>query len=178
MKNNWSNLHQIARNSFIATSTVYASTVFNFSNTSLPDRRSFCYVAGVSGFCFVRSLLIATQLEIVDRSGFVVLKSEKEFNNALSKAQDGSLPSVFYFTAAWCGPCRLIAPVILELSKKYPDVTTYKVDIDEGGLSNALVKSNVSAVPTLQFFKGGVKKAEIVGVDVMKLRSVMEHLYK
>ncbi|ESQ33733.1 hypothetical protein EUTSA_v10008976mg [Eutrema salsugineum] len=159
MKNNWSILHQIARNSFIATSTVYASTEFNFSNTSLPDRRSFCFVAG-------------------DRSGLVVLKSEKDFNNALSKAQDGSLPSVFYFTAAWCGPCRLIAPVILELSKKYPDVTTYKVDIDEGGLSNALGKLNVSAVPTLQFFKGGVKKAEIVGVDVVKLRSIMDHLYK
>uniref|UniRef100_A0A1J3F2J4 Thioredoxin O2, mitochondrial n=1 Tax=Noccaea caerulescens TaxID=107243 RepID=A0A1J3F2J4_NOCCA len=161
MKNNWSNFHQIARNSFIATSTVYASTEFNFSNTFLPDRRSFCYAAAAG-----------------DRSGFVVLKSEKEFNNALSKAQDGSLPSVFYFTAAWCGPCRLIAPVILELSKKYPHVTTYKVDIDEGGLSNALGKSNVSAVPTLQFFKGGVKKAEIVGVDVVKLRTVMDHLYK
>uniref|UniRef100_A0A1J3IHR3 Thioredoxin O2, mitochondrial n=1 Tax=Noccaea caerulescens TaxID=107243 RepID=A0A1J3IHR3_NOCCA len=159
MKNNWSNFHQIARNSFIATSTVYASTEFNFSNTFLPDRRSFCYAAAAAG-------------------GFVVLKSEKEFNNALSKAQDGSLPSVFYFTAAWCGPCRLIAPVILELSKKYPHVTTYKVDIDEGGLSNALGKSNVSAVPTLQFFKGGVKKAEIVGVDVVKLRTVMDHLYK
>ncbi|KAF8104158.1 hypothetical protein N665_0177s0015 [Sinapis alba] len=156
MKSDWFNLHQIARNSFIATSTLYASTEFNFSNT---DRRSFCFYAR-------------------DRSGFVVLKSEKELNNALSKAQDGSLPSVFYFTAAWCGPCRLIAPVILELGKKYPHVTTYKVDIDEGGLSNALGKLNVSAVPTMQFFKGGVKKAELVGADVIKLRSIMEHLYK
>jgi thioredoxin 1 len=68
--------------------------------------------------------------------------------------------------------------VILELSNKYPDVTTYKVDIDEGGLSNAIGKLNVSAVPTLQFFKGGVKKAEIVGVDVVRLKSVMEQLYK
>ncbi|XP_048595043.1 thioredoxin O2, mitochondrial isoform X1 [Brassica napus] len=177
MKSDWFNLHQIARNSFIATSTVYASTELNF------DRRSFCFFAP-------------------DRSGFVVLKSEKEFNNALSKARDGSLPSVFYFTAAWCGPCkfiyfsetkfrfwmgfllmcdllgRLIAPVMLELGKKYPHVTTYKVDIDEGGLSNALGKLNVSAVPTMQFFKGGVKKAELVGADVIKLRSIMEHLYK
>jgi len=32
--------------------------------------------------------------------------------------------------------------------------------------------------PTLQFFKGGVKKAEIVGVDVVRLKSVMEQLYK
>lgn len=32
--------------------------------------------------------------------------------------------------------------------------------------------------PTMQFFKGGVKKAELVGADVIKLRSIMEHLYK
>ncbi|CAE5958952.1 unnamed protein product [Arabidopsis arenosa] len=159
MKSQWSNFHQIGRNSFLAASTVYVSSEFNFVNTSLLNRRSFCFAEG-------------------DRSSFVVLKSEAEFNSALSKARDGSLPSVFYFTAAWCGPCRLISPVILELSNKYPDVTTYKVDIDEGGLSNAIGKLNVSAVPTLQFFKGGVKKAEIVGVDVVKLKSVMEQLYK
>ncbi|XP_010499653.1 PREDICTED: thioredoxin O2, mitochondrial isoform X1 [Camelina sativa] len=159
MKSQWSNFHQIGRNSFLAASTIYVSTEFNFLNTPLPDRSSFCFAAK-------------------DRSSFVVLKSEAEFNSALSKARDGSLPSVFYFTAAWCGPCRLLAPVILELSNKYPDVTTYKVDIDEGGLTNAIGKQNVSAVPTLQFFKGGVKKAEIVGVDVMKLRNLMEKLYK
>ncbi|VVA93165.1 unnamed protein product [Arabis nemorensis] len=156
---NWSNFHKIARNSFIAASTVCVTNEFNFSNTCLPDRRSFCFVAG-------------------NRSSFVELKSEEEFNNALSKARDGSVSSVFYYTAAWCGPCRLISPVMLELSEKYPHVTTYKVDIDERGLSNAIGKLNVAAVPTLQFFKGGVKKAEIVGVDVVKLRSVMEYLYK
>ncbi|KAG7598828.1 Thioredoxin domain [Arabidopsis suecica] len=112
MKSQWSNFHQIGRNSFLAASTVYVSSEFNFVNTSLLNRRSFCFAEG-------------------DRSSFVVLKSEAEFNSALSKARDGSLPSVFYFTAAWCGPCRLISPVILELSNKYPDVTTYKVDIDE-----------------------------------------------
>ncbi|KAL1205008.1 Thioredoxin O2 [Cardamine amara subsp. amara] len=159
MKTNWSNFHQIGRNSFLAASTVYVSSDFNFLNTSLSDRRSFCSAAG-------------------DRSSFVELKSEEDFNNALSKAREGSLPSVFYFTAVWCGPCKLISPVILELSKKYPDVTTYKVDIDEGGLSNSIGKLNVAAVPTLQFFKGGVKKAELIGADVLKLRSLMEQLYK
>ncbi|EOA36271.1 hypothetical protein CARUB_v10010516mg [Capsella rubella] len=159
MKSQWSNFHQIGRNSFLAASTIYFSTEFNFLNTPLPDRRSFCFAGR-------------------DQSSFVVLKSEAEFNSALSKARDGSLPSVFYFTAAWCGPCKLLSPVILELSKKYPDVTTYKVDIDEGALTSTIGKLNVSAVPTLQFFKGGVKKAEIVGVDVMKLRNVMEKLYK
>ncbi|EFH52209.1 hypothetical protein ARALYDRAFT_906181 [Arabidopsis lyrata subsp. lyrata] len=89
MKNRWSNFHQIGyslslqigRNSFLAASTVYISTEFSFLNTSLSNQRSFCFAAGV-------------------------LKSEAEFNSALSKARDGSLPSVLYFTDAWCGPCK------------------------------------------------------------------------
>ncbi|ESQ52110.1 hypothetical protein EUTSA_v10017264mg [Eutrema salsugineum] len=150
---------QIYRNSLFSASTFGASVEFNISNTSLPRRRSLCSAPG-------------------GENGVVIVKSEEEFINALSKAQDGSLPSVFYFTAAWCGPCRFIAPVIVELSKQYPDVTTYKVDIDEGGLSNTISKLNIAAVPTLQFFKEGSKKAEVVGADVTKLKNLMEQLYK
>lgn len=108
----------------------------------------------------------------------VIVKSEEEFINAMSKAEGGSSPSIFYFTAVWCGPCRFIAPVIEELSKQYPDVTTYKIDIDEGGLSNTLSNLSITAVPTLQFFKEGSKKGEIVGADVAKLKNLMEQLYK
>lgn len=96
----------------------------------------------------------------------------------MSKAEGGSSPSIFYFTAAWCGPCKFIAPVIVELSKQYPDVTTYKIDIDEAGLSNTLSKLSITAVPTLQLFKEGSKKGEIVGADVTKLKNLMEQLYK
>ncbi|KAF2568682.1 hypothetical protein F2Q68_00027955 [Brassica cretica] len=67
---------------------------------------------------------------------------------------------------------------IEELSKQYPDVTTYKIDIDEGGLSNTLSKLSITAVPTLQFFKEGSKKGEVVGADVAKLKNLMEQLYK
>ncbi|CAN8316309.1 unnamed protein product [Cochlearia groenlandica] len=141
----------IARNSSFASST--------FRDTYIHRLRSFCSESG-------------------GVNGVVIVKSEKEFIDAMNKAQDGSLPSIFYFTAAWCGPCRFIAPVIEELSKKYPDVTTYKVDIDEGGLSNTLGKLNIAAVPTLQFFKEGSKKDEIVGADVTKLKNLMEKLYK
>ncbi|KAL1194757.1 Thioredoxin O1 [Cardamine amara subsp. amara] len=150
---------QIARNSLFAASSNFSSIGFNFSNTSLPSWRGLCSAAG-------------------GENGVVIVKSEQEFTNAMSKAQDGSSPSIFYFTAAWCGPCRFISPVIVELSKQYPDVTTYKVDIDEGELSNTISKLNITAVPTLQFFKGGSKKGEVVGADVTKLKNLMEQLYK
>ncbi|KAF2568683.1 hypothetical protein F2Q68_00027954 [Brassica cretica] len=147
---------QIPRNSSLPASTFVAS---NFSTTSFPSTRSLCSSAGGG-------------------NGVVIVKSEEEFINAMSKAEGGSSPSIFYFTAVWCGPCRFIAPVIEELSKQYPDVTTYKIDIDEGGLSNTLSKLSITAVPTLQFFKEGSKKGEIVGADVAKLKNLMEQLYK
>ncbi|KAF3621089.1 Thioredoxin O2, mitochondrial [Capsicum annuum] len=64
-------------------------------------------------------------------SNIVSIESEEQFNTSLRKVQDESLPAIFYFTAVWCGPCRLLSPVIGQLSEKYPHVTTYKIDIDK-----------------------------------------------
>ncbi|RID67016.1 hypothetical protein BRARA_D02122 [Brassica rapa] len=150
---------QIPRNSLLPASSFVSSIESNFSTTCFPRTRSLCSSAGGG-------------------NGVVIVKSEEEFTNAMSQAVGGSSPSIFYFTAVWCGPCRFIAPVIEELSKQYPDVTTYKIDIDEGGLSNTLSKLSITAVPTLQFFKEGSKKGEIVGADVAKLKNLMEQLYK
>ncbi|KAJ4702653.1 Thioredoxin [Melia azedarach] len=111
-------------------------------------------------------------------SNIVLIKSGEEFNSSLGKVKDESLPAIFYFTAAWCGPCRFISPVIAELSAKHPHVTTYKIDIDQEGLGSTLSKLNISAVPTLLFFHNGEKAAEIVGADVSKLKDTMEKLYK
>ncbi|KAI3725807.1 hypothetical protein L1987_65602 [Smallanthus sonchifolius] len=112
------------------------------------------------------------------QSRVVTVKSEDQFNSLLRKVQDESLPAVFYFTAVWCGPCRLLSPVIGELSEKYTNVTTYKIDIDQEGLRDALDKLDISAVPTLHFFVGGKKVSEIIGADVQRLKTTMENLYK
>ncbi|CAN6553628.1 unnamed protein product [Malus baccata var. baccata] len=111
-------------------------------------------------------------------SNIVVIKSEDEYSSAISKAKDGAEPALFYFTAVWCGPCRFISPVIGELSEQYPHVTTYKIDIDEEGLTNTLGKLNISSVPTFQFFQDGKKVAEVVGADVARLRDTFAKLYK
>ncbi|GLU10199.1 hypothetical protein SLE2022_270190 [Rubroshorea leprosula] len=111
-------------------------------------------------------------------SNVVPIKSEEEFNSALTKAQEESLPSIFYFTAAWCGPCRFISPLIEDLSKKYPHVTTYKIDIDQEGLGSTLGKLNITAVPTLHFFQNGKKESEMVGADIARLNNIVENLYK
>ncbi|ESR61876.1 hypothetical protein CICLE_v10016549mg [Citrus x clementina] len=66
-------------------------------------------------------------------SNVLVIESGEEFNSSLGKVKDDSLPAIFYFTAAWCGPCKFIWPVIGELSANHPHVTTYKIDIDQVG---------------------------------------------
>ncbi|PWA76529.1 thioredoxin [Artemisia annua] len=111
-------------------------------------------------------------------SKVVTVESADQFNSVLRKVQDESLPAVFYFTAAWCGPCRFISPLIGELSEQYTNVTTYKIDIDQEGLRGALEKLDIAAVPTLHFFQGGKKVSEIVGADIQRLKTTMEDLYK
>ncbi|GAA0165379.1 oxidoreductase [Lithospermum erythrorhizon] len=111
-------------------------------------------------------------------SNLVVIESEEQFNDSLRKACDEDFPAIFYFTAAWCGPCRLLSPIIGQLSEKYPHVTTFKVDIDKEGLAGPLGKLAITAVPTLHFFQKGKKASEVVGADVQRLKDTMEELYK
>ncbi|KAL8231739.1 hypothetical protein R6Q57_001517 [Mikania cordata] len=113
-----------------------------------------------------------------DQSKVVMVDSEEQFNSLLRKVQDESLPAVLYFTAVWCGPCKLISPLIGELSEKYTKVTTYKIDIDQENLRGALNKLEISAVPTFYFFLDGKKVSEIVGADVQRLKTTMHHYYK
>ncbi|KAG5029247.1 hypothetical protein JHK87_012761 [Glycine soja] len=79
-------------------------------------------------------------------SDVVLVNSEEEFNNILTKVQG-----------------RFISPIVGELSKKYPHVTTYKIDIDQ---------------PTLHFFQNGKKADELIGADVARLNHITEKLFK
>lgn len=57
------------------------------------------------------------------------------------------------FFATWCGPCKMLAPVIEKAADELPDVKFYKVDIDEEmDLTNQF---KIMTVPTLLFFKDG-----------------------
>ncbi|XP_027347532.1 thioredoxin O1, mitochondrial-like [Abrus precatorius] len=111
-------------------------------------------------------------------SDVVLVNSEEEFNNILNKIQDNSLHAIFYFTAVWCGPCRFISPIVGELSKKYPHVTTYKIDIDQEAIQGTLSKLQITSVPTLHFFQNGKKADELIGADVARLNYITEKLFK
>lgn len=67
------------------------------------------------------------------------------------------------FYADWCGPCRVIAPVIEELAKEmYGQATIAKLDVE--GAQKVTSKFQVMSIPTLILFKNGEEVKRIVGV--------------
>ncbi|ETN93653.1 Thioredoxin-1 [Gammaproteobacteria bacterium MOLA455] len=72
------------------------------------------------------------------------------------------IPALVDFWAAWCGPCKMIAPLLDELSTEYAGrVKICKVDVDASPETAA--KFNVRGIPTLLVFKNGTVEATKVG---------------
>lgn len=73
---------------------------------------------------------------------------------------------VVKFTAAWCGPCRHIAPTFKKLARDYSSkITAIEVDIDANGSDEISDLENIQAVPYVLFYRGGRIAAEHVGGD-------------
>lgn len=74
--------------------------------------------------------------------------------------------------ATWCGPCKVIAPKIVEMSKTFPDARFYKLDVDD--VPDVAQELGVRAMPTFMIFKDGEKLGEIVGANDKALAAFVQ----
>jgi len=93
-------------------------------------------------------------------SNDIIHSSDAAFEADVLKSE---LPVLVDFWAAWCGPCRMISPLIDELAQTYKDkLRVVKVNVDENRTVPA--QYGIMGIPTLLLFKGGEMKESIVGV--------------
>lgn len=92
-------------------------------------------------------------------SDAIVHVTDSSFEDDVLKASE---PVLVDFWAAWCGPCKMIAPVLEELAGEYEGkVKICKMDVDANTETPA--KFNIRGIPTLMLFKGGNMEAMKVG---------------
>jgi len=85
--------------------------------------------------------------------------SDQNFEQDVIKSD---IPVLVDFWAPWCGPCRMVAPLVKELSGEYEGRVSFrKLNTDENPMVSA--KFNIRSIPTLLIFKGGSQVGQIVG---------------
>jgi len=85
--------------------------------------------------------------------------NEEEFNSILSESK---LPVFCDFWATWCGPCKMLAPVMDKISEEFEGKAEFvKVDVDDN--ENLVRKYSIHSIPTVICFKNGERAADNVG---------------
>ncbi len=94
--------------------------------------------------------------------------------NFQQEVLDASLPVLVDFWAPWCGPCRMVAPVVEELSREMGDKVKFtKVNVDDNQMTAA--RYGIMAIPSLLVFKGGQVAQQHVGaLSKAALKNLLE----
>ena len=83
---------------------------------------------------------------------------EQNFNETIA----GSPYAVIDFFATWCGPCKMLAPILSEVEKETADVAFIRVDVDQE--PDLARRFGIMSIPTLVFLKNGEETGRSVGL--------------
>lgn len=100
--------------------------------------------------------------------------TDASFEKEVLKADKPALVDLW---APWCGPCRMLGPIVEELAAEYQGrAVVGKLNTDENGAT--MTAYRVSAIPTLLFFKGGTLVEQLVGVrSKAEIKARLEALF-
>ena len=88
--------------------------------------------------------------------------------NFAKEVLKSNVPVLVDFTAEWCPPCKMIAPIIGELAQEYEGkIKVVKMDVDDNG--QTATKLGVMNIPTIMFFKEGKEYKRMVGANPKKV---------
>lgn len=104
------------------------------------------------------NITFSSRKDLPDMSDGILHLSSSTFDETVRSSDK---PVLVDFWADWCGPCKMIAPILDELAKEQPGIQVAKVDVDAN--PELAQKFNVMSIPTLLLIKDGEIKKRLVG---------------
>ena len=102
-----------------------------------------------------------------------ITATDAAFNDLIN----GDKPVLVDFWAEWCGPCRMVGPIVEEIAGEYPEqLTIAKLNVDEN--PQTAMTYDVMSIPTMIVYQDGVEKKRIVGArpKAMLLQELAEYI--
>lgn len=90
----------------------------------------------------------------------ITVITKENFNEEVTKSDK---PVLIDFWAAWCGPCRMLSPVVDEIAQEHGEIKVGKVNVDEQ--QEIAAKFGIMSIPTLILFKDGAPVRQTVGLQ-------------
>ena len=96
--------------------------------------------------------------------------NKEEFEDVVLKSDK---PVFVDFYATWCGPCKMMEPIVEQVSEEVPEVDFVKVDVDDA--ENLAILYGISSIPCMIFFKNGEEADRVIGaVPKQKILDVVK----